>query len=721
MQDFFKDRFNILAISLTIIALIITSQLFEIQIVKGEIYEEQSQRKVLSNRKIPAPRGNIKDRYGVPLAVNRQGFVVQIIKTKTSNKDLNDVLLNLVKLLEKNNDTYINNLSKYITLNDSKIEFGSLIRQIDNKIPKIKQDLGIKYKDFDSLETCEEVFNYFRDKIFKVENSYSIEEAYKIMALKFEMVIGGCNEYTPVNLAKDIKRETVAELEERHSDFPGVTTEIQPIRSYVDAQIAAHVVGYVRNIDAETYLKKKDEGYQMTDIIGKEGIEYTAEAYLRGKPGIKSIEMDAWGRTTEEISENSAIPGNDVILTLDTRLQKVAMESLERNINEIRRNADYKTNFGDAIAGSAVAIDVKTGEVLALVSYPSYDPSIFLAGPDDKAAQQAITDLFSKNNEAKPAFNRAIQGAYAPGSTYKPITAIAALEEGVITPYSYRYDSGTWNLPGWKFTCLEYKLGYGPHYNLNLEKALATSCNIYFHQIGYDTGIDSIDKWAKLFGLGEKTGIEIPGERKGTRANKEYKKIRAEAINKQYPGANETAAWGPVDTAQTAIGQLYNEFTPLQLANYVAALANGGKLNKPYLIKKVEKYDGTTEIETKTESNSIPIKAETLNAVRKGMEAVIDSVEGTAAGAFQGFPYKVAGKTGTAETGSESKHSSNALFVCYAPVEDPQIAVAVVVERGAWGANTAPIARDILAEYFNLNNTSVIDDKIRPNGFELTR
>lgn len=703
MKEKLKDRYVILAICFLIFGIIITLQLANLQIIQGAALAENSQHKVLKERKVVAARGKILDRNGVPIAVNRQGFAVHIVKTGLKDNEFNEMLLRLSYIFEKNGDSYYKSLEKYLTFKP--LTFN---KKSPEEIKKwLKKDAFAPEEDeqkaIDALKSPEDVFKYLRrSKPFKISDDYSDEDAYRIMTLRYEILADGWNFRigNSVCLARDISEKTVAEIEEKNHLLPGVSTDIEPVRKYIDAQIAAHVLGYVRPISSEQLEKYKDEGYGPNDIIGQAGIELAAERYLRGKDGQKRVEVNTSGRLTEELNGNPAIPGNDVILTIDMNLQKVAMESLERNIKAIREMGG-KNNFGDANAGAVVAIDVHSGEVLTMASYPGYNSSIFLEGKDNKEAQKAISDLFDPDNVDKPALNRAIAGAYAPGSTFKPLTAIAALEEGVITPDRIIYDSGTLTIGGWEFKCLEYRNGLGAHGRLDLKKALETSCNIYFHQIGYETSIDKMNKWAIYFGLGQKTGIDIGGESEGVLASRKYKKERF----------NDD--WRPADTAQAAIGQIYNSFTPLQLANYMATLANGGKRYSPHLIKRVVKYDGSIVNEIKYEPEKIPIKQSTINAVKEGMVAVTHSVDGTAAKVFADFPYKVAGKTGTAQTGLESKHSSNALFVCYAPADDPKIAIAVVVEKGAWGSYTAPIAKDILTEYFGLNSGEKYDDKIK--------
>lgn len=700
LREKLNNRYLMLGLSFVIFAFVIITRLVNLQIVEGEKYNADSQKRVLKESDVIAPRGKILDRNGVPIAVNRQGFTVGVVKVKSSlnASELNAMLLKLVKIFDKNNKKYNDNLSKYLTFNP--ITFNN--KSMDEIIAWEKNVNRLALKDADVQNTPEKLFSFLRsDKFFKIGSEYTDEEAYKIMMLRYEILIDNWNFSTggTVSIANDAGMESIVEIEERHREFPGIVTDVQPVRQYMDAQNEAHVVGYVGSITQKQLDQLKDEEYRNDAIIGQVGVEKAAERYLRGTDGKKSIEIDTSGRLMQQQETVPAIPGSDVVLTIDTNLQRVAMESLKRNIEYICQRGG-KNNFGDANAGSVVAMDVNTGEILAMASYPSFDPQIFINGSDDKISQQAIIDL--NKNINKPQLNRTIQEIYAPGSTFKPLTAIAALESGVITPNSNRYlDTGTENLGGKDFFCLEYpKTGHGW---LDLKKALETSCNLYFAKFGVATTIDNIDKWAWLFGLGKKTGIDLPGEATGYMSSKEVKK-------QLHQGDD----WRPADTAQVAIGQFDNAFTPLQIADYISALANGGEKYTPYIIKKVVKYDGSIVNETKPSFVKIPVKPDTINAVKEGMVAVTQSVDGTAKESFIGLPFDVAGKTGTAQTGREATHSSNALFVCYAPADKPRIAIAVVVERGAWGSYTAPIARDIIDEYFGLNRAGDASGTLKP-------
>lgn len=695
MKEKLNNRYLVLSIGFIAFGLVIVFRLFNLQIVDGEKYNADSQKRVLKESVVEAPRGKILDRYGVPIAVNKQGFAIQIVKTGIETKELNSMLLKLTGILEKNKVSYKSSLSKYLTFNP--ITFGSNSSQKIIDWQKNSNRLDMDEKDVRNSPA--ELFKYLRGK-FKIDDSYTDEQAYKIMEIRYEILIDNWNFSTggTVPLAADVDMNTISEIEERHHEFPGIITSIEPIREYLNATDEAQVLGYISAISQDQYDNLKDEGYENDDLIGVAGVEKEAERYLRGRDGKKSIEVDTSGRLTQQQETVPAIPGSDVYLTIDTNLQKVAMESLARNIDLIRKRAgppiNEDNNFGDAFAGSAVVLDVNSGAILAMASYPSFNPQIYLEGAENKAAQQEKEAL--RNDEVnKQLLNRTIQETYAPGSTFKPLTAIAALEKGTITPTSStRTDSGRMLFGKDTYLyCLE-KPEFG-HGQLNLKRALETSCNIYFYQIGIETTIDTLDQWAGYFGLGKKTGVDLPSEKAGYMSSVDVKKELHNDDN-----------WYPINTANVSIGQFDNAFTPLQIVSYISTIANGGKKFKPYIINKVQKYDGSIVNETKPTYVKVPVKDSTIKAVKEGMVAVTSSRDGTAKQYFQGLPFEVAGKTGTAQTTSESTRSPNALFVCYAPADNPKIAIAIVVERGAWGSNVAPIARDIIDEYFGLKKAN---------------
>ncbi|MDF2987916.1 MAG: penicillin-binding protein 2 [Eubacterium sp.] len=703
MKKFFKDRHTIVSIILVLIFGVIVYQLANLQLVNGENYFVQSQDYNLRSRSILAERGNIMDRYGVPIAVNSTSYYLMLMDTGKASDEFNEMMYKLIKIFEKNGDKYSNTFSKY--LSSKPVKLGSMLVNSQDRIKVLKNATGYRFTGLDQDSDPEEFYEYFRDTVFKIDTEkYKEPDIYKIMTLRFEVM-----SMNPI-LAKSISTKTVAEIEERTDEFPGAIIDLEPSRKYIDAQYAAQLIGYVRTINEQELAVRADEGYKLNDIIGKSGIERTAEGYLRGTNGYRRIEIDDSGKT-KIVSEEPVKPGSDVVLTIDMRLQKVAMESLAKNIQVIKQK-QHSRNFKDAYAGAAVAIDVNTGEVLALASYPAFDPSIYLAPPEDKAAQNAIREINDPKNITKPEYNRAIAGTYTPGSTFKPLVGIAGLHEGKVDPYKKYFDKGYETYDGLMLKSIEYRSYGGGLGWVNMIQAIQKSSNPYFYNLGVNVGIDKIDKWATMFGLGQLTGIDLMGESKGTLASKAFKKTY-----NPYP-------WGNADTAQSSIGQFDNSFTPIQLVNYVATIANGGKRFKPHIIKRVVKYDGSIVTETKPEYEILPVKKQNMSIIQQGMIAVANSEDpgGTASNAFKELlPIKVAGKTGTAETGQEAIHSSNALFICYAPADKPQIAVAVVVERGVLGAYTAPIAKDILKAYFDNNTGKAQDFTAKMDIVELTK
>ncbi len=668
------DRYIVLVVFILAISVVIVYNLANIQLVNGAYYMEQSISRISTQGYIYPKCGDIFDRNGIPIAGSRMGYCVQYVDVDMTPQDKNAMFLDLISLLEKNGRSFKSRLTDYIDINP--------VRFKTDKTESFISTIVVNKEDAQYLITADQVFRYMRDKTFAIDPSYTDEEAFKIMKLRYEVLVNRPTIQNPLIIADDIPALAMAEIEERSSYFRGFSTFVKPYRVYYNAELVSHVLGYVGYISQEQYEKLSkeypDKYYTQSDIVGIMGIESAAEPLLRGVSGLISKEVDESGRTTAFTIERPPVPGNKVYLTIDLELQKVALESLKRNIEVIRKKPDKK-NHGDANAGAVVVMDVKSGEILAMVSYPDYDPAVFLT--DDNDAKAAILE-----QAGYPMWNRATQGTYAPGSTYKPLVAIAALESGTITPNTLIYCPYKEEVGGMPFTNLEGHQGH-----IALTKALATSSNMFFYKVGVMTGIDNIVKWAKEFGLAQNTGIEI-SESIGRIASKEYKKTYL----------NED--WYPANTAMAAIGQLYNSFTPVQLVNYIASIANGGKRYTPHLIKMAVSPEGKIVYEAPNDYYEIPVKPSTIEAVKAGMVAVTHRNDGTAASVFRDFPFTVAGKTGTSETGREDrKESSNGLFVCYAPYDDPQIAIVVVVEHGVWGSWTAPIAKDIMMAYFKLN------------------
>ena len=659
---------------------------------------------VTRQRTISATRGDIFDRYGTPLAVSKTIRTLSIASAGLDNTTLNAMLLDFARTLEENGETYDDSLSEHFAV--SPLRFIGTAEettawQSDKALFHLKaapEKTVVSFYDKSFIKTDPYVFyRYLRETLFGIAATYSEPDAFRIMRLRYRIYrdAWAFRQGTPIPVASDVKASTVRYLEEQNYRFQGVLSSTESRRVYLpDAMLASHVIGYVGAISSRQYEELDALGYSPSEVIGQSGVESYAERYLHGQDGV--VPYNIWsslgadGIFFSESSGRAAVAGFDVRLTLDMTLQKVAIESLVRNIEYIKQKQDDKSK-NDADSGAVVMMDVHTGEILAMASYPYFDPNDFVLAATDKAASKRVTTYLTDTKD-KPMLNRAIMENYAPGSTFKPLTAIASLESGTITPKTVVHDPGKVDIGGWTFRCLEYPVrGHG---DLSLTRGMATSCNIFFQLIGTRTGIDMLDHWGNLFGLGEYSGIDLPGEVRGIRASKDMKKRL-----RMNP---EDQVWFPADTAQTSIGQFDNSFTVLQLCRYTAALANGGYLVTPHVVKDIIRPDGSVVRAESLDTTKIPVQDATLQAVREAMMATVTDPQGTARRAFKDFPISVACKTGTAETGLEDRASSNALFICYAPADDPQVAIAQIVEKGVWGSNTAGIARDLLTAYFDL-------------------
>lgn len=397
--------------------------------------------------------------------------------------------------------------------------------------------------------------------------------------------------------------------------------------------------------------------------------------------------------------------GCNVVLTIDSKLQKIAEDALKNNIEKIK-NGGFGKSY-DAKGGSCVVTNVKTGEVLAMASYPDYNPQSFANGISNDEWQGYL------QNESYPLLNKTTQSAYEPGSIFKMVTALAGLESGNITLSEKINDIGVYKKYGTDWKCWYYTDYHSGHGYLNVVGAIEKSCNFFFYETADRMGIDVLDKYAEYFGLGTKTGIELPGEVSGTLASKEYVK----SINSN---------WNPGDTINAAIGQGYNKFTPLQMTKYISMIANGGNNIDVSIIKTIQKPDGTEVskeeindvvnkklgLNDNTQSEDININAEYLKAIKEGMKSVTSGESGTASVRFKDFNIKVGGKTGSAEAGKDKNNKDivNAWFAAFAPYDDPEIAIVVMVENGGHGNYTAEAVRNIMAEYFGMNTQNVTED-----------
>lgn len=675
-------RFNLLTTIIYIAGIVLLVQLFNLQIVKGKEYRETSNTKLSKEVVVEAARGKILDRTGTILAETQMGFNVQIFKTKASEEEVNNSMIVLAEILEKNGDKYIDDFP--ISVNPFQYHFDS------------EKELNAWKEEFDIAPEAspEEAFYVLKDEYEVAEED--IVKARKILGLKYTIKKEGYSSTKALEVAANVSRASALEINERGSELPGVSIEVKSNRVYTQGSLASHVIGYIGRINAEEYEANKDS-YERDDYIGKTGIEYLFEEYLHGENGTKQIDMTVDGTSTGEYITKEAVGGANVVLTIDSNLQNITQQALLSNIEKIKSGGFGKAY--DAKGGSAVVLNVKTGEVLAMVSVPDYEPAEFLNG-----ITQAKLDEYNNNSAL---LNRSIQGTYAPGSIFKMVTAIAGLQEGVITTGERINDTGIYPR-GNKPHCWIYDSRHVGHGRLDVRGALVHSCNYYFYETGWRLGLDKLSSYASYFGLGRKTGIELPYESAGTLASPKTTEER-----------NDTA---PESTLLSAsIGQSYNDFTPLQIAKYIAMIANRGKVVNPTLIKNVVTSDGkqvsTAELDeylqeklggTTKDVESMQINDENMNAVLEGMRGVTDDT-GTASSVFQNFSIAVGGKTGSAEAGKDANGNDivNAWFVGFAPFDDPEIAVVGLVENGGHGYYVAEVIREIIREYFGMNTQEV--------------
>ena len=676
-------RFNIIAILVYAIGIILIAQLFNLQIVNGESYREQSNTRLSRVIKIDSSRGSILDRSGNELAGVRAVNNIELIKTNISDEDLNKCILNLVNLLNEQQVSYKDDFP--IKINP--FEFTISGEELENWKEKNK---------IDKEATAEETFNKFKAK-YQITNE-NVEDVRKIISIRYLIATTGYSATKSITIAEDVNDVVVAQINERNSEFPGISIDTKSIRTYNNGTLAAHVIGYTRTISDEEYKQRKDT-YEMDDIIGKTGIEAVFEEYLKGTSGEKQVEMAVDGTITSEYTTKDAIAGSDVVLTIDSNLQKVTEDALANCVEKIKSGGFAETY--DARGGSAVVMDVNTGDVLAMASYPSYEPQWFVG--------KLETDKWNYMNDSKthPLLNKAIQGTYEPGSIFKMITAIAGLESGTITPKEKINDTGVYKKYGLDMKCWYYTSYHRGHGYVNVTQALQHSCNYFFYETGDRTGIDAIAKYALHFGLGKKTGIELPSEQTGTLAQRED-------------------GWGPGDTLNASIGQGDNSFTPVQIAKYISSIANGGTVVQPTIVKTILNADGTEvpkeeinnfinqKLGIDNTDDGIQINPESIQIAREGMRMATSEAGGTAYSRFKDFKVEVAGKTGSAEAGKDENQKDivNAWFVCFAPYENPEVAVVVLVENGGHGNYAAEVARDVLDQYFGMNETTSVEESL---------
>lgn len=781
MFEKLKDRNNQIIIGFIIVFLIIFIRLSNLTIVEGEKRREVSENIRKKDIPIVAPRGEIRDRNGVLIAGNVPGFTVQLIRSELPKKELEEIAIKIIDVLDKNNEKHIEfpiimedgkfsysydsdieswleSLGEgYENLNDAEAVFNKIVADnlpIENlekneaqeyliamgvtppiSVSKMKFLAQIEKENFlksyrlNAETGAKEAFQKIKED-YKVSDEYSDEEARKILIIRHALKQQGYLQYFPLRIASDISKETAILIEEDGMELPGISVAIEPKRHYQDGELAAHVLGYLGKISSEKEIKKyvEENKYSRNDIIGKTGIEGEYELILRGENGAKSVEVNTYGRTVNELDYlKKPKPGKDIYLTIDSNLQKVAEKNLRYALEEIQNGGKFQSEWGEysyvdkfknATSGAVVAVDVNTGEILALANYPAYLPELFSTGISSKDYQS----LQPKNKRdpiaPRPLYNIATLTAVQPGSTFKMISGLAAIEYGLdperqfvdgkyITIGNKSWASWMWN---------DYRRSHGN--NIDLYKALEESVNYYFYNVSNDydyykkkslnlgMSIHSILDYAERFGLGERTGIEIPevaygvpDPEKKARTIKYLLKRNLEQIAEDYfpteifndekklddtiativSWADENPSGSEIvkrlrsigieeakiprvkdiikydyfnqikfregDGFNLAIGQGEHMYTPIQMARYISAIANGGYLNDLRLTKRIADEEVTSENRKKIDLND----ENNLEDIMKGMLQVTQGSKGTARKVFKEFPVKVAAKTGTAQ------------------------------------------------------------------------
>lgn len=627
-------------------------RLVQLQLVRGDYYAALSEQGRSSVLNVSAARGAILDRDGAVLVQDRVGFSLVLDGAWLPAENVNAVLIALTEQLTEAGETWNDRLplseEPPWTLTESRSLYTQLSLAEDATADEVLAACAARY----GLATENEPL------------------CRRLAGIRYTMELTGFNRVTPFVLASDVSHETAAFVEAHPERFFGVRVEKAPVREYVCGTVAAHLIGTVGPIFAEEYETLRSQGYQLTDTVGKSGLEAALESTLRGKVGQRTYVWDKDG-TVEKVHETiAAEAGNSVQLTIDSRLQETAQTVLEDTMRRLREKipTEKEPYVGqDVQSGSVVLLDVRTGGILVAASAPGFDLSTYR----DTAAELL-------NDPQKPLFNRVLFGTFPCGSVIKPAVAVAALSEGIVSSEQeliacdgvyHHYES-----VGFAPKCL------GKHGKVSLTKALQRSCNVYFFDLGRLLGIERMNEYLQAFGLGQSTGVEL-SETMGVLASPDTKK----------------GAWVAGDTCQCAIGQMDQRFTPLQLAAYAMTLANRGVRYRTHLVGRVLRYDGTVVEETQPQVVSV-VQADdsVFEAVQRGMEAVVRR-GGTAYTAFKGTTYSVAAKTGTAQ--NSRTRSDHGIFIGYAPLEDPQVAVAVVMENGT-SAPAAEVARAVLDACF---------------------
>lgn len=680
-------RYAFCALLVAALLLLYIGRLFQWQILMGDEFQQESMYDRTDVIELDAARGQILDCKDNVLVGNRTAYDIVYNALDMVYEERNATILKVLDLLEERGEKWRDRLPIVLDEN-GEYQFAE---NREDDVASLKENLNMA--EYATAQQCiEELADTYGCKGFSKEDTRSVT------SVRYSMTRDGFSRTNPYIIAQNVSSETVGVIKQRSQELRGIEPRVSVARYYSEnGALAPHVIGHTGIIQEEQFKQAQENGaaydssknlsgYKWTDTVGRSGIEAAFESELRGERGEETIFTDDNGEVKSTAVTTQPKEGNTVRLTLDSDLQRVADLSLEKNI---RGN----TLARDCTAGAAVVLDVETFGVLACSSYPTYDIERYLT--DDDYVQRLNQD------ETEPQLNRALDGAYVPGSVFKPMVALSALQEGTINAQT------TWDCYG-VFKYFDLELGclnetWGPK---NVYSAIAESCNVFFCNVGLGLGIDTMDAYAKYFGLGEKTGVEL-GEANGIMSNRqEYEE-------------NYGMPWTDGVTAQAAIGQADNMFTPIQLATYCATIANGGKRLQTHFLDRVLSYTGDEVLSTyqPKELYDAEFSDDVLGIVRDGM--IGTATYGTGSDVFGDYPVSIACKTGTGETSDPDDPNgtqANTSVICYAPADDPKIAVAVMLEYGYKGSYAKNVAKDILDQYFGFYTWDEEGNRYDSNG-----
>ena len=646
--------------------------MFDAQIVHGAEYRAKSSRTNTSPVTVEASRGVITDRNGKVLVSNRAVYTLTFDPSLVSKAglDLNTELLRLMAMLRREGVAWSDELPmdayQPYRYDFSVARSGMLVKYLVSKKWVAE---GTSAEDLQTAMPADEVFERLRAE-FEVDPKLPQTQQRALVGFRYSLATAKLDGDGTFRFASGVGVPLISLVKD--GGYTGVRVGTSAAREY-QTDAAAHILGHIGKIQNWDDYKDK-EGYRWNDYVGIDGVEAAFEEYLRGTDGRRIVTSNAEGKVIDELYSVEPKPGYNVALTIDADFQAQVEDILAR-ATETMTEAD-----GLARGSAAAVVQVGTGDVLALASYPTFSRRTF---------SQDFAEL--NKDPMRPMFNRATQGLYPPGSTFKPVTALAALETGVITPQTKIRDLGVYKYYDLNLRCWIYP---GNHGYVNVTNAITVSCNYFFYEVGKLTGISTLERYARAFGLGEPTGVEIP-ERTGSMTSPEY----VDSLKNQN--------WTDGLTLMAAIGQAYDSFTPLQLASYTATLAGGGTRYKAHLLKDVSEYDSAVPVYVYDEppADVVSVSGENLRAVLSGMRKLV--TDGSVRAQFQSCVVDAAAKTGTAQTGGTN---SNGVFIAFAPYDNPQIAVAVVIEKGDTGAALASTTVEILNAYFTAADPDVVGE-----------